>query len=270
MDCSPPVSSVHRISQVRILGQVASSFSRGSSWSRDQAHVFCITCIGKQIFYHWAITTREAPEACDQGKISLLYDWAQNQGEVHSHVSQLQVRWATDVTWIFLRDSFGVQPTPKCGLPSKAAIDSEGCYQIRGQKGKFLIWTEQGTQVQCMKLAGDVSTWQTLPVCLPLHILCCQHIYLGNWSLQSRLSSEAQVMCTLCQAPGLKSKARTFLTGQVKGSSDFTTLWNTERQVGIAMSFSSSHRACAGEESLLYIASCHGFHLRSAINNFHI
>ena len=49
-----------------------------------------------------------------------------------------------------------------------------------------------------------------------------------------------------------------------------TTLWNTERQVGIAMSFSSSNRACAGEESLICISSCHGFHLGLAINNFHI
>ena len=32
MDCSPPGSFVHSISQVRILEQVAISFSRGSSW----------------------------------------------------------------------------------------------------------------------------------------------------------------------------------------------------------------------------------------------
>ena len=34
-DCSPPGSSVHGISQARILGWVAISFSRGSSWPRD-------------------------------------------------------------------------------------------------------------------------------------------------------------------------------------------------------------------------------------------
>ena len=37
MDCSPPGSSVHGISQARILEWVAISFSRGSSWPRDQA-----------------------------------------------------------------------------------------------------------------------------------------------------------------------------------------------------------------------------------------
>ena len=49
MDCSPPGSSVHGISQARILEWVATSFSRGSSWLRDQTH---IPCIGRQILYH--------------------------------------------------------------------------------------------------------------------------------------------------------------------------------------------------------------------------
>ena len=55
MDCIPPGSSVHSISQSRILKWVAMPSSRGCSWSRDQTHV---SCIGRQILYHWA--TREA------------------------------------------------------------------------------------------------------------------------------------------------------------------------------------------------------------------
>ena len=39
LDCSPPDSSVHGISQARILEWVAISFSRGSSWPRDWTHV---------------------------------------------------------------------------------------------------------------------------------------------------------------------------------------------------------------------------------------
>ena len=35
VDCTPPGSSVHGISQARILEWVAISFSRGSSWPRD-------------------------------------------------------------------------------------------------------------------------------------------------------------------------------------------------------------------------------------------
>ena len=55
MDCSPPGSSIHRISQARILERIAISFSRGPSWPRDQTHV---SCTGRRILYHWA--TREA------------------------------------------------------------------------------------------------------------------------------------------------------------------------------------------------------------------
>ena len=46
-DCSPPGSSVHRICQARIMEWVAISFSRGSSWPRDQTWV---SCIGRQFF----------------------------------------------------------------------------------------------------------------------------------------------------------------------------------------------------------------------------
>ena len=46
MDCSPPGSSVHWISQARMLEWVAISFSRGSSQPRDQ---ICVSCIGS----HW-------------------------------------------------------------------------------------------------------------------------------------------------------------------------------------------------------------------------
>ena len=52
---SPPGSSVHGISQTRILEWVAISFSRGSSQLRDWTH---ISCTGRQILYHLAI--REA------------------------------------------------------------------------------------------------------------------------------------------------------------------------------------------------------------------
>ena len=41
MDCSLPGSSVHGIHQGRILERVAISFSRGSSWPRDETHISC-------------------------------------------------------------------------------------------------------------------------------------------------------------------------------------------------------------------------------------
>ena len=54
VDCSPPGSSVHGISQARILGWVAISFSKEYSRCKDRTH---ISCIGRQILYSWA--TRE-------------------------------------------------------------------------------------------------------------------------------------------------------------------------------------------------------------------
>ena len=60
MVSSQPGSSVPGVLQAKELEQVAISFSRGSSWPRDQ------TCIGRQVFfffffYHWA--TWETPVA---------------------------------------------------------------------------------------------------------------------------------------------------------------------------------------------------------------
>ena len=52
--CKPTSSSVHGISQARILEWVVVTFSKGSSPARDQT---CISCIGQRILYHWA--TRE-------------------------------------------------------------------------------------------------------------------------------------------------------------------------------------------------------------------
>ena len=58
MDCVPPDSSVHGISQARILERVAIPSSRGSSWPRNQIHVSNISCIG--FFTIWA--TRETQD----------------------------------------------------------------------------------------------------------------------------------------------------------------------------------------------------------------
>ena len=55
MDCSLSGSSVHRISQARILEWVAISFSRGSSQPRDQTH---ISCIGR-----WILSTGPSGKA---------------------------------------------------------------------------------------------------------------------------------------------------------------------------------------------------------------
>ena len=84
MDCSLPGSSVHGISQARILEWVAISSSRGSSRSRDWTHVSCIPCIAGRFFIHWATwealdsievkwreVTQSCPTLCDPMDCSL-------------------------------------------------------------------------------------------------------------------------------------------------------------------------------------------------------
>ena len=50
MAYSPAGSSVHRISQARILEWVAISFSRGTSQPRDRTHISCISFIADELF----------------------------------------------------------------------------------------------------------------------------------------------------------------------------------------------------------------------------
>ena len=58
MDCKPPGSSIHGIFQARILGWIATSCSRGSSWPRD--FWTQVSWIAGRFFTNWAI--REAPQ----------------------------------------------------------------------------------------------------------------------------------------------------------------------------------------------------------------
>ena len=53
MDCSPSGSSIHGILEARILEWVAVPSSRGSSQPRDQTLVSYVSCIDRQVLYHW-------------------------------------------------------------------------------------------------------------------------------------------------------------------------------------------------------------------------
>ena len=66
MDCSPPGSSVHGISQTKKLEWVAISLSYGSSGSRDWTRV---SFIGRWILYHWATSTLKC--------LPILRGWSQ-------------------------------------------------------------------------------------------------------------------------------------------------------------------------------------------------
>ena len=52
MDCCPPGSSVHGISQARMLKWVATSSSRGSSRPRNGTLVSYVSCTGRWVLYH--------------------------------------------------------------------------------------------------------------------------------------------------------------------------------------------------------------------------
>ena len=57
-DCSPPGSSVHGVSQARILEWVAIPSCRGSCQHRDRTCLSCACCLACGYFTHWAIGER--------------------------------------------------------------------------------------------------------------------------------------------------------------------------------------------------------------------
>ena len=73
MDYSLPGFSVHEISQASIREWVVISFSKGSSWPRDQTWA---SCIGRHILYHWATWKAHARRAISYLNISKLLTFA--------------------------------------------------------------------------------------------------------------------------------------------------------------------------------------------------
>ena len=63
LDCSLPGSSVYGIFQARTLKQVAISYSRGSSGSRDQTRVSRVSCTGSGVLYHCATGASKEDES---------------------------------------------------------------------------------------------------------------------------------------------------------------------------------------------------------------
>ena len=72
MDCGPPGSSVHGIFQARILEWAAISSSRRSSLPRDQIH---ISCIDRQILYHWAPWEAHQNSTKGKNKYASIHAW---------------------------------------------------------------------------------------------------------------------------------------------------------------------------------------------------
>ena len=107
-DCSPPVSSVHGISEARILEWVVIFSSRGSSRPRDWTHVsgiaggvFTVEPLGKPCVCMYMLilecTCHEWQETVLYGKP--FFHWMENEWS-HS-VSWLAHLWVRRYYWIF-------------------------------------------------------------------------------------------------------------------------------------------------------------------------
>ena len=128
---SPPGSSVHGISQARILEWVAISFSRGSFWPRDQTQVFCIadrfstvwatsllTYLLTIIWYYRYLGTckcsSEKAMAPHSSTLAWKIPWMERPGRLQS-MGLLRVGhdWATSLSlFTFMRWRRKWQPTP--------------------------------------------------------------------------------------------------------------------------------------------------------------
>ena len=121
MDWSPPGSSVHGILQARILEWVAISFSRRSSRPRDQTS---ISCIGRQILYHWATWEALKLTICTSfqdptlGELRYWYWLALGQCSDKPHCWNVSYWIAQAATTCLMLDLFGTVFLPSFTLPA--------------------------------------------------------------------------------------------------------------------------------------------------------
>ena len=103
MDYSPLGSSVHGILWGRILEWVAVPSSLGSSQPRDQTCLSYISCIGRQILYHWHHL--ESPKGSDSrvfcfaGHMPLLQILCHWGMEAAMENTEMNMRGCTPVTF---------------------------------------------------------------------------------------------------------------------------------------------------------------------------
>ena len=119
MDCSPLGSSMHGISQAKILEWVVISFSRGSSRLRDQTQV---SCIAGRFFTFWA--TGEAFKNVSR--------WCQmlpggRGGDELTEVRGLNWGWKGPISFLHISFSLGmVLVTTSCTMSWTSIHSSSG------------------------------------------------------------------------------------------------------------------------------------------------
>ena len=135
MDCRPPGSSVHGISQARIVGWVAISSGKGSSQPREWTHVFCTAgsfsateppkqpSLSDAWRQRWCLSQKQFPVpiqylekamAPHSNTLAWRIPWMEEPGRLQS-MRSLRVRhdWATSLslcTFMHWRRKW--QPTP--------------------------------------------------------------------------------------------------------------------------------------------------------------
>ena len=95
MDCSLQGSSVHGILHTRILEWAAISSSRGSSPPREQTRAYYISCIGRQILYHYCRQINILKKSCGKTnpcKNSQKYIRKERQGGRSSSVIKQSIK----------------------------------------------------------------------------------------------------------------------------------------------------------------------------------
>ena len=97
MDCSPPGSCVHGIFQARILEWVAISFSRGSSWPRNQTRFSCRQTPALQIGSLQPEPVREVKSPRLYGSHKALSNYITDY--IHFHISEYSYVFCKFFVW---------------------------------------------------------------------------------------------------------------------------------------------------------------------------
>ena len=148
-DCSLPGSSVHGVSQARVLEQVAIFFSKGSSLTRDQTP---ISCTGRRTLYHcttWEVLLFIMLSIINKKFIAAVWllvtlpqrqskDRIQHEHKLHLHYTSRRSHWCCSVTKSYptLCDPSGLQhtrlprPSPSSWVCSNSCPLSRWCYPI--------------------------------------------------------------------------------------------------------------------------------------------
>ena len=179
--CSPmgsslPDSSVHGISQARILEWVAISLSRISSRPRDGTHV---SCIGRQILYHWANREFHTTPVRDILFFNLSKGWWEEQW-LDSHWTWGPVciwHWLIISSWtthFFSIGSISFLDMMRWSLRLLLGLNS-----LRSGKLKENEWIIWWTTKSCAYTLSGVSARKSLIITITIHsqgcIIVCTH-----------------------------------------------------------------------------------------------